>query len=58
MYRLGDITVEQIYHPEGMCKGSNMWHVGIFGKTIVTWAYLKDAKKTAYEIDAEVNRHK
>ena len=56
LYRLGDITVEQIWHPDGICAGNNMWHVIINGKTIVKWAYLSDAKKTAHKIDREANK--
>jgi len=55
-YRLGDIFIEQIWHSEGVCVGNYMWHVIVDGKTVVTWAYLKDAKKAAHEIDAKINK--
>ena len=56
LYRLGDIEVEQIWHTNGPCKGSHMWHVFIDGKSIVSHAYLKDAKKEAHRIDRKCNQ--
>jgi len=54
VYRLGDITVEQIWHSSGPCAGNNMWHVIVGGKTLITWAYLRDAKQFAHKTDRHV----
>ena len=54
LYLLGDIVVEQIWHTKGVCANSWMWHVKIGGNTIVTWAYLKDAKRSAHLINKAV----
>lgn len=51
LYRIGDISVEQIWHFDGACEGQFMWHVIIDGKTVEKWAYLKDAKKQAHVIN-------
>ena len=53
-YRLGDIVVEQHWHSSGVCKNSNMWHVKINNETVVSWAYLKDAKNSAHLINKAV----
>ena len=50
-YRIGDITVEEIWHPEGTGDNRYMWHVIVEGQTVETWAYLKDAKRAACKID-------
>ena len=55
LYRLGDIEVRQIYHNTGICAGTNMWHVQINGETFISWPYLKDAKKTAHQLDRIAN---
>ena len=55
LYKLGDITVEQVYHSEGVCRGQQMWHVIVNGRTVQKWAYLKDAKADAYRIDAKAH---
>lgn len=54
LYRLGDITVDQIWHSDGPCAGNYMWHVIVDGKTLVKHAYLKEAKKEAIRIDQSV----
>ncbi len=50
-YRMGDINVEQIWHSDGVCADNFMWHVIVSGKTLITWAYLKEAKREAHLID-------
>lgn len=56
LYQLGDITVERIWHDEGVCAGNYMWHVFINDRTFVKWAYLRDAKASAHTIDREANK--
>ena len=55
-YCLGDIRVDRFWHSEGPCAGNYMWHVIVDGRTVVTWAYLKNAKDTAYKIDREADK--
>ena len=54
LYEIGDIIVEKHYHTTGTCAGSDMWHVKIENQTVVSWAYLKDAKKSAHLINRAV----
>lgn len=50
LYRIGNIYVEKIWHSKGACKGSHMWHVIVDGRTLVKWAYLRDAKRAAHKL--------
>ena len=51
LYRIGSVTVDQVWHSEGICAKSFMWHVIVNERTIEKWAYLSDAKKAAHKLD-------